>query len=468
MKIEIALSTDTVNNEDIILDKYFQFIVIGEQSSGYRKITIFTAASFHASKNSENANLTFRIFGDETRIKGEIKHEDCSHYYEQDKILQQFWGDSTKLFKTREEFSTYKKSLYPKAKPTTVDSLISKLTKLFSESENSKFLDINETKKNIKPITILPCPISVDNSDVNLKHNKSESGLDKFVSYGYWFKSELNVKLADSKKGFDLLIDTSCSKEVTSPDFKIYIQMPKEYDLYKNKVLFTNDNNIDNSSEIVRVYSQSEITYFKDWIKLGVYKSALMRVVSSSSNESFLNKGIKKIELELNVEDLKKSQMREIHFLLMSIIISIFCSIGFDATRLDSEKFTNMFPDILSLSSSFFWLMISIGLMLKYLCFRGSSIKYKYMTLPLLSFPIIYLLSYYLFLGPVNEVTWFDFITFAKDRPLSKDLILFDLGLSFYLLVVFLYRRWFYIEYDNSPPNKSKIKKCLNFLFGVE
>lgn len=368
----------------VTIDKLFHFIILQDINNDKCKVTIYTALAFHS--DQKDAKLVVSFSCNKKQVKA--KHEDRSSFYLEDGVITQFWGKNSKV---DTEYSTITQKCLEGINVSTPDPLDKITTALDKIEDTDAVLYIDEDKQGIRKIIIQPSKIKVEAAQIALKckYGALENELKEFVSNGYWIKSEFDSDIQSSKLGFNFQSEIKLDGAVfNSPDFKVYFQTQKKYDLKTSSAEVdlqstppnspTTSSAIGTKCEVIKVFSQSKIIYFDEWAKLGIYTSSLFKVQMSSSLENKIcNNGIKSIIINAQMEDLESPRKREINLLILSIIFSLFCSIGLDVTRQTSEIFPLIFPMKSFLSLDLLWFIVCIGVFLKYVFITTTNINKK-------------------------------------------------------------------------------------------
>lgn len=425
MHIETIVNHDgKKGNNTITINKLFQFIIVKDIDKKNRKIIIYNAIIFHAKSTHDKLNISFKY-----NLRDiPFTKEDCSHFFQQDNIIQQFWGKDSKFYSN---MSDCLKNFHHQD-----DDITSYLNK-----ENSchgvLYIEQNE-KPNIGKFIVKPIKIATNDNSIILPDSDKGEQNTNLISRGYWFKSEFDAPIEDSNKHIDLIASISLKGiEYKSPDFKIYLQADNKYELKRNSVEISYSKNVIDrqNCEILKVFSQSKMTYFDDWRNLGIYQSALFRTkMNSVSEESSFTKGISKIEIHANLENSEHFIVKEINLIIFSLFLSLFLSLGFDITRQENIHFSRIFPEsakILTIDA--LWFLCCLSLLFKYIYARGSNIG-NILIYSLFS-PLILWQSLYIFHPTAYE----------NNLLLSKiyyfDIIFGVLSLVLYIIVLHVRKR---------------------------
>lgn len=231
-----------------------------------------------------------------------------------------------------------------------------------SEKENIR-------KTLIKPIKVEKNTNGVILSDTLTFHNEEYENL---ISQGYWFKNNFTVSIEKNEKALNLDVAVSLSGAFyKSPDFKIYIQSDKKYELKDTNISVSHSrDDIDKTnSEIVKVFSQSRMKYFDEWQKLGIHENSLFRIkMNSISENKTFKSGINELQLNIKLEDSETPVSREKNLIIFSLFLSLFLSFGFDITRQQELNFQLIFP---YLAKEYFtidalWIFLCLSIFIKY------------------------------------------------------------------------------------------------------
>ncbi|MBL0516218.1 hypothetical protein [Aeromonas caviae] len=449
-------------NQELILDKFFQFIMLDEIINGKCRITIFTAISFHSEYNDERLVISFDC-NLKTLAKGQIKHHDKSKFYEEEVVLKQFWGQNSKV--DSDLSSMISKCLEDERERTNKDEDADKL-KSDLPNNSSCMLYIEEAKNNISKIIIQPTELKGQTNKVTLTgcYEKLTPELKKYVSSGYWFKSEFEGDIDSNKLGFKIKSDIKLTNaKFKSPDFKVYFQTPKKFDLKTSSADVEITNTADGSSdinnakcEIVKVFSQSKIKYFDEWAELGIYVSSLFKIqMNNQLEKKIFSNGVSSLTFTAQMEDLESPRKREIHLLILSIIFSLFCSIGLDVTRQGTPEFIKIFPTLIKSHATFdfLWLIVCLGVLVKYLFVTTSKINIKVRR----------------FIIPAPVVTWLSIYVLAIPVPdLALHSVYYaDIVISLYCLLSFLYIINFRPPMPIATNNVGRFHKILRSITGT-
>ncbi len=389
MHLTTKISFNGSSNGDVVLDKFFQFIVLNNQESNKCEVTIYNAIAFH--NKSSTCKLIVEFLDEKRRrIKG-IEHDDKSDFYKETDVLSQFWGANSRYDANIDEI------IQAFNKENKVDH--SDLYDHISSTKTDGVLGIEENKAEIKNIIIIPFKIKNEGDQLILKqdfcHKATE--INSIISYGYWFKSKFNIEINTDQNGFSFIsnIDFPDNVILKSPDFKTYIQTKKKYEIRRSSVDVKNSDD-SKSGEIIKVFSQSKIKYFDEWANLGIYNSSLFKVNHGTAGGKVISEGgVKSISVKADMEDLEKPRRREINLLIFSIIFSLFTSFGFDRTRqTELSGFSDIFPDCSFLSIDALWLFVCLGVLLKFMFIKIAKVPKTFKVVLLL--PVALWFSSYL------------------------------------------------------------------------
>lgn len=408
MILTTKISRDSqAENTITTLDKFFQFIIIDKIDANRCKVSIYNAISF--SGTGDNSKLIIDFHNQHhSQIQG-VKYTDCERFYQETDILKQFWGSDSKfsadISSTIEQFFH---SLSPDDKKEIVEVL--------GACNSSGIFGVSEKKESIKDIIINPSSAEFVGSQAKLSCNipKTESKFD-IISNGYWFKAEFETDLSTGPNGFNIesKLEFSKNSQFKSPDFKIYIQTGKKYDLRSSKVTVISNGN-DYIGEIVKVFSQSKIKYFSEWADHGIYSSSLFKASPGTTAEKAINDiGLESISVSAALEDLELPRHREINLLIFSIIFSLFASFGFDKTRQTESEFRDIFPSYNYLSIDGSWLLVCIGIIIFYYLLKNYN--WSRITKFFAVFPII---------------LWFFSYLILNGNPWGRNILGSDIGLA--------------------------------------
>ncbi|EMI5491494.1 hypothetical protein REJ26_002626 [Providencia stuartii] len=465
MRITTNIKNDSTNSDVAIsIDKFFQFIIVGDIIDGECDVIIYNAIAFHYNETVNNSKLIvgFNINDDDDV---ELQHKDMSFFYKDEAIIKQFWGKNSKFSKSYKELieELFKEKDNGFSGELNDADNINKIIDCFNDSsKTSGALYITEKKDVIKDIIIFPLSIGESTHDVVLCDifEKLNNDLKCAASNGYWFKTKFKHKIENNHQGFKIKASISLDNaKFKSPDFKIYIQTNEKYDIKYN------ESSIDGKVvHIEKVYSQNSLNYFKEWIYDGINKSSLFRLNNNNEIDKEINENIVKFNSSIQFEDIFASRRREINILIFSIILSLICSIGLDVTRQDKIVFGNIFPRGFNLSLDALWLIACLSLAVKVFFYKISKVK---LIVKLLLFcpAFIWFSVYFLFSFNDERYTCNDFtygdsllcLGYLQKKLFLSDIIIF--GTILFLMVLnFFKSSWvFKLKYS---------KKLMNKIFG--
>lgn len=365
---KISVDSNNGHGNTVVLDKFFQFIVLNKQDGNRCEVTIYNAISFH--NENEDSKLIVEFLDEKGRIIQGLEHDDKVEFYKNSEVLSQFWGVNSR-------YDANISSVIADFAPEDVNENI--LCEHIRSMGTNGVFGVKENKPGIDNIVIVPLQIEKESNQIVLQQKRSpqDSTLKKIISYGYWFKSRFNLDLNTGQNGFSFIsnIEFPINVDFKSPDFKIYIQTSKKYDVRRSKVE-VRDINDSKVGEIIKVFSQSKINYFEEWADLGIYTSSLFKVNHGTAGDKLISEGgVRAISVKADMEDLEKPRRREINLLIFSIIFSLFISFGFDRTRqLENNGFSSIFPDWHYLSIDASWLIVCLGVLIKFLFFKQAKV----------------------------------------------------------------------------------------------
>lgn len=383
--MKLIISKDGPRCGRISLQKFFQFSVIGnKKTDSSHQIDMFNAICFKAEDNIHTVKIEceirFKHFeasigANESRVQ--TNFTDKIEYFEKIDILKQFWGRNAFSCSNRELFidRIQREFSIPDAEKVNLTDDVELIYSIL-EKTNSLPLFIDEKKEGIEKLIILP--FKAYGTSVNKVTLKSSKELDKLkllkdkISLGYWFHNVGDVKLKSINNHTIVNSEVNLKNEMTSPDFKIYFQVDKSVELKKNQVTLDSNTNKSLDAEIIQVYSQSEISYFKDWAELGIYNSTLLRLQNNTKVDSKIASGFETIESKLELEDIEAKHKKETNIFILGIFISALITMGLDATRLTSDDFLINFPKTPLFSEAFIWFLVCLGLVPKYLVLKNT------------------------------------------------------------------------------------------------
>ncbi len=446
MRLTTSIREDSASGDVALnIDKFFQFIIIGDIVDGEAEVTIYNAIAFHYKNAVTNPKVivSFNINDEETPFL----HHDCSRFYQEQVVLNQFWGKASKFSASYRELINKINEISGKK-----EELEELNVALDNAGDKDGALFITEKKNVVKDVIIAPCSIKESNGSVILNDffTDVKSELKEHVSNGYWFKTSFISKVENNHQGFKLKVDVRLEDaKYSSSDFKVYIQTNKNYDIKQSS------SSIDDKYEvsIEKVYSQNSLKYFKDWEDLGIYKSSLFRMSNGSDVDETVSKSVKKFSASVQFEDIFASRRREISILVFSIVLSLLCSIGLDATRQDTIEFRSLFPSLGNFSIDFLWLGSCLALATKYIFLKYSKTPLPLKTL-LITPAIIWFGSYFFFDFQESRYSCEDIVNGGGEFCLSylqSKLYLIDILVSslMFTLVSVNYKQ-FKVVYNNS------------------
>lgn len=390
--MKLIISKDGPRCGEISLQKFFQFSIIGDRKTdSSHQVDMFNAICFKAQDNIHTVQveceIQFKHFEESVSVnksRVQTNFTDKINYFEKIDILKQFWGKNAFHCSSRELFIDKIQKEFSIADTSKTD-LTHDVELIYSilEKTNSLPLFIDEKKASIEKLIILPFKAyGISGNKVALKSHKDLEKLkllkDK-ISLGYWFHNVGDVKLKSINNHTIVNSEVNLKNKMTSPDFKIYFQVDKSVELKKNQV--TLDPNADEplEAEIIQVYSQSEINYFKDWAELGIYNSTLLRLQNSTKIDNKIANGFNTIESKLELEDIEAKHKKETNIFILGIFISALITMGLDSTRLTNDSFLLNFPKTPLFSEAFLWFLVCLGLVPKYLVLKNTyQIKENY------------------------------------------------------------------------------------------
>ncbi|MFM5083180.1 hypothetical protein ACEUBN_17905 [Aeromonas veronii] len=468
----IKLDRKGPNLSNVTIDKLFHFMIFHEINEGKCKVTIYTALAFHS--DHKDARLIVSFTCNQKQVKA--KHEDKSSFYLDETVIQQFWGKNSKI---ESEYYSITQNCINNKNLTTPDPLEKITAQLAKIEDTDSVLYIEEEKQGIEKIIIQPSKIKVESAQIALKckFGALENELKQFISNGYWIKSEFDTEIESNDLGFkfksEIKLDGAAFK---SPDFKVYFQTQKKYDLktssseveLNTKIPSTaqpTSSQMGSKCEVIKVFSQSKIVYFDEWAKLGIYTSSLFKVQMSNSLEgNICNDGIKSISINAQMEDLESPRKREITLLILSIIFSLFCSIGLDFTRQSSDAFKLIFPMKSYLSLDLLWSIVCIGILLKYLFITATKINKK-IIIPLVVPLVLWFMPYAYISNMMTETHPFLLNKYIENY--FHLFYFFDILLNIYCLLSYLFIKKYRYTLRSNKSNDRPIKNIFIKLTGT-
>lgn len=443
MRLITSIIEDSADvNTKLHIDKFFQFVIIGNIVDGEAEVTVYNAIAFHYKDQVTNPKIIVSFNVNDEDIC--LKHEDCSSFYQEQTVLNQFWGKESR-------FSASYRDLINKINHVEQNKQEELTVALDKAGDSDGALFITESKNFVKDVIIAPCAIKESNGSVILNDffNDISSEVKENVSNGYWFKTTFKSKIENNHQGFKLKIDINLDNgKYSSSDFKVYIQTNKDYDIQRSSSLINDEEEV----TIEKVYSQNSLKYFKEWENLGIYKSSLFRMSNGSNVDKKISDKIEKFSTSVQFEDIFASRRREINILVFSIVLSLLCSIGLDATRQGATDFKSLFPSIGSLSQDVLWLASCIGLATKYMFLKYSKISLLFKSI--LTIPAIFWFSlYFIFDFKESRYICNDIVDGQGEYCLNYiQPILYQIDIvvsSFMLILVFINYKQFKNLYNN-------------------
>jgi len=446
MRLTTSIREDSASGDVALnIDKFFQFIIIGDIVDGEAEVTIYNAIAFHYKCKVTNPKIIVKFNANDEDIT--FNHQDCSRFYQEQVVLNQFWGKES-------EFSASYRELINKIPEVSgkKEELEELNVALDNAGDKDGALFITEKKDVVKDVIIAPCSIKESNGSVILNDffTGVKNELKEHVSNGYWFKTSFKSKVENNHQGFKLKVDVKLNDaNYSSSDFKVYIQTNKDYDIKQSSSSIDDKNDV----SIEKVYSQNSLKYFKDWEDLGIYKSSLFRMSNGSDVDKIVSNSVNKFSASIQFEDIFASRRREVSILVFSIVLSLLCSIGLDATRQNTIEFRSLFPSLGDFSIDFLWLMSCVSLAAKYIFLKYSKIPLSLKFL-LITPAVIWFGSYFLFEFKNSRYCCTDLINSGGEFCLSylqSKLYLIDIFVSSLMLtLVGVNYKQFRIVYNTS------------------
>lgn len=427
MKIKFQIKKDFSAPEEIIIDKFFQFVIVGEKvSKKSRTVNVFTALSYKTKTGNAVPIDIIQSYEDYSNNceKNSIHHKDKSLYYQHDDILKQFWGKATTKL-SNPNFSTEFKSLIKGNSGKVIDEFYRNL-------DNIQPLFVEESEKSIQKFFIIPSKVTLS-EDNNIKlippRIPIPIELQKVASFGFWFHSEFSGEFKEDAS-LSFLHEINSDIELSCADFKVYYQTSKEHDIRSFKYALN-----DKPAEVIKVYSQQNTSYFDDWKKLKIYESSLLRLHNSNTvNEDFKNKGIKKIIGEIELVNYKANRKKELNTIIITMFLSLLLSLGLDATRLTQKSFNILFETTIfstPMPTSLTWFFLCTSIIPKYYSINNSMHNIRNKIYILLSAPIF--ITMFLAIH-FNENELF----ISNIKPYINNLIIMDMFFTLFLILGFI------------------------------
>ncbi|MCE9781222.1 hypothetical protein [Shewanella algae] len=356
MKISTTIEKNFSATNKVKIDKFFQFVVIGEKVSGkQRNVDVFTAISFKAEGGqpvSVKVRHKYENYSNGVR-KTKIKDRDVHDYYSNEKVLKQFWGKSTKCLSNPD---------FAKAFDLSCNECGAEIDDFYKRLVGNTPLFVEEDKKGIEKFFIIPCKSSSEGEGLFLLSPQDivDEKFRNLASYGFWLHSRFSGEFKEENfMSFSHSIESDF--DVSCPDFKVYYQVSKFHDV-KNATYKVNDQ----KTEVIKVYSQQKTDYFNDWRALKIYESSLLRMMNGSSiNEALSKSDIKKVEGDIELVDYNGNKRKELYLILATMFFSLLLALGMDATRLSTENFSKVFEiELYDFNSpaSLTWLLTCLSL----------------------------------------------------------------------------------------------------------
>ncbi|MCU8075272.1 hypothetical protein ACRN9O_12585 [Shewanella oncorhynchi] len=462
MKIKFELKKDFSKNHEIIVDKFFQFVIIGDKTAGKtRSVDIFTAISYRA-KSGDTVPLkieaTYENYSKNNQ-KISIENINKHDYYQKDDILNQFWGANTKTLENR-DFS----EKFPVNSPEyagEIDSFFSALT--------NNILFVEESNKGIEKFFIIPNKINISEQKIKLTPSniKIPPSIKNFASHGFWIHTRFTGEFKEGDGTFSFQHEIDSDENLSFHDFKIYYQVPKDHDIkYFNYKLNEKD------VETIKVYSQQNTSYFDDWKKLKIYNSSLLRLLHGNSvNDELKNSRKKKLIGEIELIDNKANRKKELYTIIISMFFSLLVSLGLDATRLADKNFSSLFiikTLELDISSSIVWFMLCIGLIIKYIFISNNDLSLlRKIIYTLVSIPILF--SMFAAIHIPDTLASFSDVDSCIQPFIIFDVavvVFFTIGLIFQKTVAFLNARFMHSSNNFLVKLTTRAKQFVNVIWG--
>ncbi|MGO3444028.1 MAG: hypothetical protein ACTINA_11040 [Pseudoalteromonas distincta] len=401
MILTTKIKFDSQNNDTTTtLDKFFQFIIIDKLDGNRCKVSIYNAISF--SNDGDHSKLVIEFFDQKNDQISSVKFMDYKKFYEETNILKQFWGKSSEYSANiSATINNFAKDLESEER--------TKIQEALSACCSSGVFGVSENKDSIENFIINPSTAEFSTGQVKLPCHfpSKQEDSPKLLSNGYWFKAEFELDLNTGPSGFNIesRLEFSNKSKFKSPDFKIYIQTGKKYDLRSSKITVVGQKT-DYFGEVVKVFSQSKIKYFTEWAEHGIYSSSLFKASPGTTAEKAIKEsGLKSISVTVELEDLELPRRREINLLIFSIIFSLFASFGFDRTRQGDVGFKDIFPFSNYLSIDVNWLIVCIGILIFYYSLKNFTwrLRFKIIAISPIS---LWFFSYLILNGSIwgNEI----------------------------------------------------------------
>lgn len=447
MLIEFNVTSDLKDNDEIIVDKFFQFLVIGKkQRNEKRKVEIYTSLCFHSTKGTPNSSLLVEVKVDGKKEESDLifDAEDKYNFFKKVEIIKQFWGDNTEKFKRKKDLKNkINNSFNTKYNDDIIESLYDNdiyKEGLFPVFVSNKDSSSDGEQSDLEEFVLLPNYFLEQEGSIELKGDcsKLDDEVRSNISHGFWFKHTTTIEFDIYDGVFQFNHHVKFNHLITSPDFKIYYQLPEDHDVKKNSISIKGDKEI--KAEVHQVYSQSSTNYFDEWVQGGIESSPLIRLNNTISiNDMIKNDGLSKLVSSINVEDKNRNFRKEVKIFIFSILLSVLFSIGFDYTRVYADEmrlfFNSSYPII---SISFWWSLICIGFIPKFLLFGKNKTKtqkiiYAFTCVPVFLFLILFIIFDQRKLIEIYGEGYFKYISYFP---------VIDYVFSFYLSLCILYRKY--------------------------
>lgn len=485
--MDLKFTHDIGPNNKVILDKLFQFSILGAKlESSFYKMEQFNAlcVRFQNFKNEYTINIECDINSHDSEKETPPVFTDRVSYFKDIDIINQFWGKSSYSTDNKSDFCNKAieiLNLNPENKSEVREEIYDEVVLIYKLCKDSTApILIQESKEGIEPFIVIPLKSVFSKTKVKLKtENISRLKITaKYLSFGFWFQSSFKrkIKTIHDELFFDSRIEFP--SVIKSPDFKVYFQIGAHIKIKSNQVSLDNGGE-PIKAEIIRVFSQSKIKYFKDWADLGIYQAALLRFENSKKiNGEIMLNGVRSVKSQLNLEDTSETSRKQLHLYILSLIVSVLVAMGFDATRQTSQDFTSYFPVVRFFTNELIWFLVCIGLIAKYkyLLIDDAVNKWYKFTVYLSFIPLIFWLFACFFIKPTVILGMANSVDFAQaeheslpDQFISLDnliqsLPVFDFWLNTYIVITLLLLKYYK---NNEKGMHIAFRKIINIWSGV-
>ncbi|WP_136678634.1 hypothetical protein [Neptunomonas sp. XY-337] len=370
MNINTRIRPDCVR-QTVKIEKAFIFYVIGKgDSSKKRKLDTYTAISFSTQECDDNLILNLENKHSYTEKNNKVNFSNKTSYFKEIDILRQFWGNKSEPIDKTENIENIKKTRKLLDIDNSADDLQiqSDIISLINYSAIDRIIFVNDEKSNQKFILVPlkgklttdgKIQLSVDNwPDISIEKIK------KACSFCFWVHTNELLEAQESTDGISIFHKIEFTQKINIPDFKVYYQLPEMNEIKNQHATCYLYDEEELKEEVIQIHSG--IKYFRDWIRGGIIDSTLLRFRNTTHLDKQAREGnLKLYSAGITTEDKSIKRKREVNALLLGIAASLILSLGFDATRVETVGYRELFPLSQSLNAEFLWLITSLGLFLK-------------------------------------------------------------------------------------------------------